>query len=62
MDTLVQLQGYKTYIVLVLAALIWLAEVFGFLPPDLAISAYQILVVLGGATVAAKINRLKNGK
>ena len=58
-NILEMLKGKKTYIVIVLGALTWVGVQFGWITPDAATSIYEGLILLGGATVAAKINRLK---
>ena len=54
------LKGKKTYFVLSAAAVIWLLSNFGIIPADAANSAYSVLGMAGGASLAAKINRLNS--
>ena len=54
------LKGYKTYLVIGLAAILWAAAGMGFVPEGMATQGYQVLGMLGGVTVAAKINRLRS--
>ena len=58
-----KLKGLKTYLILGIAALVWFGQSIGTVDSELAIQAYKILAILGGATFSAKINRLiNNGK
>ncbi len=57
-DFINSLKGYKTYVVLGLAALTWLLAATGVIENSLADTAYGILTVAGGSTMVAKINRL----
>ncbi len=52
------LKGKKTYIVLIVAAAIWCAEATGLAPAGTLEFSAPMLAMTGGATVAAKINRL----
>jgi len=52
------LKGKKTYFVLSAAAVVWLLAGFGIVSADAAASAYAILGMVGGASMAAKIHRL----
>ncbi len=52
--------GYKTYIVAGAAGLVWTLEAVNIMPPGIANSAYTGLAVLGSASMAAKVNRLKS--
>lgn len=54
------LKGKKTYIVLGLAAVVWFCQAAGILQAGIADQIIEILLALGGVTLAAKINRLKS--
>ena len=57
-DLKVLLQGKKTYVVLAMAAVVWVLAGADIITLDAASQAYSVLALLGGTTVAAKINRL----
>jgi hypothetical protein len=52
------LKGKKTYFVLVLGGIIWFLEVAGFIPNGALENSVPVLVMLGGAAVTDKLNRL----
>jgi hypothetical protein len=54
------LKGKKTYFVLVLGGIIWFLEVAGFIPNGALENSVPVLVMLGGAAVTDKLNRLVN--
>ena len=59
-DAINWLKGKKTYFVLSAAAVSWLLSSFGIVPPDAATSAHSVPGMAGGASLAAKINRLNS--
>jgi hypothetical protein len=52
------LKGKKTYFVLGIGAIAWLLETIGIVPAGSLSQITPVLMMAGGSTVAAKINRL----
>lgn len=53
--------GYKTGIIVVLAALLWAVGQMDLISPDDVDNGLTILGILGGGTLAMKVNRLRPG-
>ena len=55
------LQGYKTYLIVLLGVLTIIAEAMGWIDEGLADQVYAGLGIAGLGTLAAKINRFIKG-
>ena len=53
------LEGKKTGIAIALAVLVWVGEVFGFIPKETAASLYAILAPAGGMAFMEKLKRFQ---
>lgn len=53
------LKGKKTFFILGAAGIVWYLSTIGIITPEMAGTAYTGLTILGGATMADKINRLR---
>jgi uncharacterized protein (TIGR02594 family) len=60
LDRLLGLTGYKTYIVILLAAVANIAAGLGILPPDILTLINTGLAALGGAALVSKVERYAN--
>jgi|PlaIllAssembly_1097288.scaffolds.fasta_scaffold00292_6 uncharacterized membrane protein len=54
------LQGYKTYIIAAITALVTVAHSLGYIDDATYQTILALLASLGGATLAAKINRVSD--
>lgn len=53
------LKGKKTFFVLGAAGIVWYLTTIGIVTSEIANTAYTGLTILGGVTMADKINRLR---
>ncbi len=53
-----KLSGYKTYIVAVLGGIVFAAQQLGYITPEVATRLYELLGVLGVATLRAAIGKI----
>jgi hypothetical protein len=49
--------GWRTTLAMVLAAAVWLGQVFGYLTPELADSLYKVIGTIGSITFIEKLKR-----
>ena len=49
--------GWRTTAAIVLAAIVWLGQLFGYLSPEMADSLYKIIGTIGSITFIEKLKR-----
>ena len=49
--------GWRTTLAMVLGAVVWLGQVFGYLTPEMADSLYKVIATIGSITFIEKLKR-----